>query len=301
VVLPPALETSAQDPEEAASAHDADTRKTEVANGITDLLQQHVPPGVALHRCFRLLRPTKPVPREAMRWKGKELNKKETHEAWRAQLLAQSEWSVQGDPAMETVIKQRLAYWDAHIPQFRGTGPRDAMILPAEVAEVVVGWRPSPGVPTNALTRAAFKAGCRAWDAAVACLQILVGPGALAVRPRRWRRAVLFTDFKGGEAAGIENFRLIYNKVQMGLLQESLLFSRLKTDVWGALRPGQNGYIRDTADPLLVAHEVIAALLAEGRRGWLLLGDFRKAFPRTWREHLLVLLHQVAGVRDGAF
>ena len=74
----------------------------------------------------------------------------------------------------------------------------------------------------------------------------------------------------------------------MGLLQEA------------ALVAGDSGYVRDVADPDMVLHELLATAIQTGRPIYVVLGDFKHAFPNTWREALLVLLKRSASVRGGA-
>ncbi len=54
-------------------------------------------------------------------------------------------------------------------------------------------------------------------------------------------------------------------------------------------------------EPQFVIHEVSALAKAQRRQAWMVLGDFKKAFPSAWREKLLVLLGKGPQVQDGAF
>ena len=44
----------------------------------------------------------------------------------------------------------------------------------------------------------------------------------------------------------------------------------------------------------------MATAMRTGRPIYVVLGDFKHAFPNTWREALLVLLKRSAGIRGGA-
>ena len=99
----------------------------------------------------------------------------------------------------------------------------------------------------------------------------------------------------------IESFRLIMVKSQLGLLQEGVLFIRLRDIVRIKITPGQSGYLRDVADAHLLLHELSAAAIQDGRPLCAIFGDLQKAFPRTWRQGLLCSLHARAGIRDGCF
>ena len=49
------------------------------------------------------------------------------------------------------------------------------------------------------------------------------------------------------------------------------------------------------------AAATVAAAKEEGRCIWAIFGDLKQAFPKSWRESILALLHTQAGIRDGAF
>ena len=97
------------------------------------------------------------------------------------------------------------------------------------------------------------------------------------------------------------NFRLIMVKALFGLMQEGLVFQRLRSTIRSSLCPGQAGYIRDVADTHLLLHEVTAEFFNSGRPLWSAAGDFAKAFPRTWRETLLEESHTDAGISRGMY
>lgn len=252
-----------------------------------------------LVKCFRLLRPPKPQPEAAMRWKGEELDIAATHLAWVSQLQSQSDWTAPFNESfhefVSSWVRDQLAWAGSHI----GRGSFDAPVLREEVTSAILCWKASEALPPDRLPRAAFRSHYEPWDAVVSKIIAITGPGHLAVRPRRWRRAALGTEFKKGSSRDIENFRFIFIRPQPSLLQETVVFNRLRSTVWGSLRPGQSGYIRDCADAHLVAHEIIAAAIHEGRCIWAILGDFKKAFPKTWRQALLAFLAHDVGVRDG--
>ena len=73
----------------------------------------------------------------------------------------------------------------------------------------------------------------------------------------------------------------------------------LRPVVWGNLEDGQSGYIRGTDDPLLVLYEVLKQATHASRTLYLLLGDFKHAFPYTWREDLLLILAGTPGIDSG--
>ena len=87
----------------------------------------------------------------------------------------------------------------------------------------------------------------------------------------------------------------------MGLLQEGLVAVTLKPVIADFIHKCQSGYIRGIQDPHLVLHELCSLAGAIHRAVWLTMGDFRKAFPRVWRELLLQLLHKEVGIGGGMF
>jgi hypothetical protein len=75
---------------------------------------------------------------------------------------------------------------------------------------------------------------------------------------------------------------------------------RIAPPVRARLRPGQGGYVRGVEDPQLVLHEACAERSFLKLCTWMLFGDQKKAFPKTWREALLGLLWRNGGLRGGA-
>ena len=86
----------------------------------------------------------------------------------------------------------------------------------------------------------------------------------------------------------------------MGLLQEGYIAVRLRNFLVKRRNPGQRGYVRGTDAPHLVMHDIARSCIDCGRCVWMLMGDFRCAFPATWRHDLLTLVAE-AGVQDGMF
>ena len=130
-------------------------------------------------------------------------------------------------------------------------------------------------------------------------MQSLCGPNILAYRPQLWRWSILHVVYKKGNPRWHGSYRLIFVKVQMGLLQEGLIAVRLKHHIFTYLRPCQSGYLKGIEDPHLVMHELCSVASAQKRTVWGVLGDFQQSFPRVWRELLLNLLHSGPHIRDG--
>ena len=87
----------------------------------------------------------------------------------------------------------------------------------------------------------------------------------------------------------------------MGLLQEGILSCRVTASLRADLRGCQSGYIRDVQDPHLLLHEVVSMRRQRNMPTWLVMADYVKAFPRTWRDDLLVILAEGPQLQDGAF
>ena len=109
-------------------------------------------------------------------------------------------------------------------------------------------------------------------------VQVICGPSFLAYRPGLWRCSVLLAVLKAGNPRWHASFRLIFVKVQLGLLQETLLSKRLKQIIGRYLMPCQSGYWKGVEDPHLVLHTVSTMAKQECRQLWLVLGDCMKAF-----------------------
>ena len=105
--------------------------------------------------------------------------------------------------------------------------------------------------------------------------------------------------YKRGPPDQGSSYRLLAVLTQHALLQEGILAKRIRPQIWSSLQPVQGGYIRDSLDTVLCLHELSANYVACDRCLITVHGDLVHAFPRTWREELVVLLRQVVNVRDG--
>ena len=125
------------------------------------------------------------------------------------------------------------------------------------------------------------------------------GPAVLAVRPRLWRSSAAVPLLKKGPTTDRLSFRLIMVKAQMGLLQEGIIFRRLRYRVRASITPGQSGYVRDVGDAHLLLHECTAEAIGLNKPLWAVFGDLEQAFPRMWRQCMLRELKLSVGIRDG--
>ena len=132
-------------------------------------------------------------------------------------------------------------------------------------------------------------------------LQALCGPAILAYMPDLWRASTILAIFKKGSPRYHESFRMVFVKVQLGLLLEAILAARLRSVIFWSLRPCDSGYCKGVEDSHLVLHEIVSLAPVHKRSVWAVLGDFLKAFPRTWRELLLTLAGEGPRIHGGAF
>ena len=162
---------------------------------------------------------------------------------------------------------------------------------------IIKDWRLSTALTPDLLPRVAFSVDEKSWQNILWLLQGLVGPNCLAIRPRLWRARCMMVTYKRGPPDQGSSYRLLAVLTQHALLQEGILAKRIRPQIWSSLQPVQGGYIRDSLDTVLCLHELSANYVACDRCLITVHGDLVHAFPRTWREELVVLLRQV--VNDG--
>jgi len=264
-----------------------------------ELSRRH-PTSVTLQKCFRWLRPSRPKPPTFMKDQGLLLSSAGTHRAWCSAITNQHSSGAKfpGNIFMQQRHKV-VSAWGQSLRAPKG--PFDSDLTQPQVLFEVSAWKPSKAVPADLLPRTAYTCGSHWWDLCVWSLQRIACSGHWAIRPARWRWTMLVAHHKKGPLIDIESWRLLSVRVQMGLLQEAIVATRIRPTIISFLLAGQSGYIRGTEDPQLVLHEVITAALHADRCVWLLMGDFRKAFPRTSRVDLLSLLLDGPRIRDHCF
>ena len=257
-------------------------------------------PALQLNKCFTLLKKQTPQPCRRMGGALGLLTEEGTHQKWREQLMEQSDWGNHYDAHCHADIEHRVRARVSQARGSRGQGMYDGPITQPETDGVINDWDTSPAMPADLVPRAAFTCAGPAWRRATWLLQKLVGPGALAMRPRLWRYAALFVLYKKGDPSLVGNFRMLFVKAQMGLLQEGLLFRRVIPQIRSFCRPPQSGFVRSVEDTLLLLHETAADAADNLRALWVLFADQVKAFPRTWRADILEEAATGPRIRDGA-
>ena len=261
--------------------------------------KQHFIPTAVMQKCFQWLRPTLPTPPSRLRGVGRLLEIDESHAAWRSRLQQQCVPGRVFNLEYHRAVLVAYGRMREDVAHHIGSGQRDEDLTQPELVHIVHSLDQSKAMPPDLLPRAAYKAGHELFNRLVWQLQRLAGPGKLASRPQLWRWAVLFTRFKKGDPLLAEAYRLIFIKAQMGLLQESLLTSRIQPDVFHCLWEGQSGFMYGVEEAQCLLLEWCAEALRTGRSLWAVMGDFIKAFPRAWREHLSLLLADRRAITGG--
>ena len=249
----------------------------------------------------RALKAPEPKPPPCLRQAGQVLSPQASMAAWCRQVRQQSVWPGVHDCAFEAFVKRALPGLLGTARAHRGDGPFDMPITQAECVQVVSEWGDTAATTPDLVPRVVLQLRHSLLDSVIFRLMKLLGPGGLALRPRLWRGANAVTRYKEGPPDEGESYRLIMVRAQLGLLQEGLLFQRLQGPLRDRITQGQSGYIRDVGDAHLLLHELTAAAIQARKTIIAVFGDLQKAFPRTWREGLLLNLHEFGGVRDGAF
>ena len=184
---------------------------------------------------------------------------KASHEGWCQQVRLQRAWPNPFDPKADVQVRGAAKRLLGMAWSHRGEGHADADIQEQEITAILQDWDKSSATTPDLIPREAFKVNDWWWLKLLYLIQKLVGPGRLAVRPRLWRSRCMVPSYKRGPPSVYESWRLLEVCSQLGLLQEAVLFRRLREQVWGHLEPGQ-GWWRTHAQPM---HQRTAAVLEQ--------------------------------------
>jgi hypothetical protein len=254
----------------------------------------------AASKCLRWLKPPEPRPQRHLAINERCATAPESHSLWVNQIQDQSAWPTQYDTTYHQQVTNRHAWLLGHARAHIGQGKWDAPFNQADWRWAVGKWDISRAVTPDLVPRSAFTTSAVGWQRAAWLTQRINGPSCLAIRPDMWRARVLATRHKKGPQSSNKSFRLIGVTCQHGLIQESILHSRLNLQVRMKLAGWQSGYAKDVADPMMVAQTLQASMTASGRVLLSVPADLVHAFPRTWRQDLLAKCHDVAEIKDGA-
>ena len=254
-----------------------------------------------MQKCYEFLKPRATRVNRRMVVEGSLASEQETHQEWCKLLCEQGVWLQDPPESKMEWIAEQLQHLQEAANKSIGSGHADTEIMEQDVSSLVSDMKDSDAIPPDLLPRAMLQSEDRLSGECIWRLLRICGPCKLAVRPNLWRWASAVPLHKNGNPQHIPNYRLIMIKQQMGLLQETLLSQRLEPKVRSALTSGQSGYVRDVEDPIVLLHEICALRLAINLPTWTLMGDFKKAFPKVWREDLLVKMGIHGLVKDCAF
>ena len=107
--------------------------------------------------------------------------------------------------------------------------------------------------------------------------------------PTMWKYGTAKPRYKRGDMQTREAWRLITIMNTSGLLFERLFWLTVVEQVHAWLHPAQTGYRFACEDQMLVLHAIAEHRRAAGLPLIIILADLVKAFPRVWREYMVVL------------
>ena len=206
-------------------------------------IAEALPPS-AKDMIYRWLQPSAPRPQARMLYNDSLMSAAETHRAWGQHLQDQYSFITDLDPDRVASMHKLVSQFVRQSRSRRGQGPYDTPYDCEMVTAVIGKWRPSQACPADLCPRAAFKCKHAGWLVVVSLMQLLCGPGILAYRPVLWRLSTLLALFKSGNPRLQKSYRLIFVKVQLGLLQESLVAMRLKPVIFSHIHQCQSGFAR---------------------------------------------------------
>ena len=263
---------------------------TEDSKRLLDSLSRETNKSALLNACLKLLRDPAPVPLPCLINHDTLLSEEESNKEWASALKGQCSWEMPFDRVYHAATISRYDQLCSIASAAVPLDNLDFAVTEREVVDVKCNWSTSKGMPPDLLPRALFQAESPGWNLCLWALQRWAGPGGAAYRPSLWRKAALCPVHKSGPANLAASFRLIFVKVQMGLMQEALLTQRWLSRTRQHTLPCQSGYVRGVEDAHLLLHEICAEAILQRRALWFVMGDFRKAFPNVCREDLLCTL-----------
>ena len=102
----------------------------------------------------------------------------------------------------------------------RGKDQQDQQLTEAEAARAIDAWDESPSLPADLIPRSAYMHRGTIYRKVAWPLVKWSGPGALAIRPARWQHSVLLGIYKKGDKRVTANFRMIFVRIQLALVQK---------------------------------------------------------------------------------
>ena len=240
---------------------------------MTELRKQELPLA-SLNSCFRWLRNGRKFPPMLLRKDNKVLTLRESHLEWCRVFSLQSRGAVGiCEENVRTSTEARWVSARGRNMKLCGNGQIVKAITWTCVQEARKRWKTSRAITPLLLPRALFLAGDAPWDELVYILLRLAGHGKWAVRAFLWRLSVVDVTFKSGDVTCADNWRFLFVKDQMGLLQEACLALLVKPILWPSLSLGQSGYTRGRSvnDPILLLHDLARMVI-----------DSHRCFSLSW-------------------
>ena len=246
----------------------------------------------ALTNLCRAIKPIVPQPPIIMKTGSERASAEKSHEGWRKRILEEKEWleAPPADMLRQVRLQERRILQEA---QTQSTRECDDISL-TEVKRELQKWGNSLGLPSDWIPRAALRTGLGEIDVLV--WSMICKAWRLQVRPQSWGITRQVALFKKGDVDVYKSWRNIMINTQMGLLMERLFWNRVVGEVRQALGKYQTGYVHRCEYHALAFHEVAASRLWLGVGMVALLGDLVGAFPKAWRELIVVLAKVEAGI-----
>ena len=118
-------------------------------------------------------------------------------------------------------------------------------------------------------------------------------------RPRRWRTRVAKTRDKanGKPVDTVPRHRVYSVGPKLHLVCVKVVRGRVKPLVDAVVGPEQTGYRHDALEHPLALHELMVMRLARGAHLWAVPADLERFYEEVDRADLLVLAHDLAGIR----
>ncbi|CAE7246984.1 unnamed protein product [Symbiodinium natans] len=263
--------------------------------------QNGIWPQSAISTCLRWLRPARPQPPERLNHDGRLRTRAASHEAWISQLFTQGKWPTSYNAEFHSEVCRRAQEYSRQARAHIGEGPWDAEIDFSEWYRAAANIQSSRTVTPFLSHRVLLACGTNEWCHAAWKLQQVCGPSCLAWRPALWRHRFLIVKHKKGPVCHESSFRFLGVAELHGLLQEEILMSRISPVIHSSFDFVQTGYRFD-----VLHHHLTLSVLQDDYKCWrraffVIFADFVHAFPRAWRDLLLVEARHTAGIRDGAF
>ena len=262
--------------------------------------RDHAWPQSSVRACLKWLKPVLPRPPARLVHNHCLLSKAQSHAAWVQQLRGQGKWPDSFNTQFHDVVSSKARQVSNTARAHIGDGPWDSEISFAEWYRAARNIQSSRAITPFLINRVVISCEKDEWCKAAWKLQKLCGPSLLCWRPWLWRHRFLTVKYKKGPVAHEASFRFLAVADIHGMLQEEILLARLGGIIHSSLDDVQTGYRYD-----MFHHQLTLSILQDDYRHFnrtlfVVFADFVHAFPRAWRDLLLVEARETAGIRDGA-